>query len=274
VWSTSRFSPRTILFTIYTSPIAAIASLHNIRQQQYADDTQLYVALTSNNNLHSGTLYLENCLIDLSAWFCSNGLALNPDKSDAIIFGTHQRLSNLSHPNTININGTSVTLSTKVKLLGVTLDNHLTFNDHINTICSSSFYHLRSLRHIRSALTQDIAKTVGCAIIGAKLDYANSLLHGTSDTNINRLQRIQNALARVVLTSPSSSATLNLQSLHWLPVKYRIKHKLCTLTYRACSSTAPHYLSCLLSSYEPVRALRSSDCKLLRVPRSKLKLCD
>ena len=38
-----------LLFTIYTSPISHIAESHNIQQHQYADDTQLFVALTSNN---------------------------------------------------------------------------------------------------------------------------------------------------------------------------------------------------------------------------------
>ena len=37
-----------ILFNIYTSPIASIAESHNTRQQQYADDTQLYIALSAH----------------------------------------------------------------------------------------------------------------------------------------------------------------------------------------------------------------------------------
>jgi len=35
-----------LLFAIYSSSITAIAQLHGVQQQQYADDTQLYVALT------------------------------------------------------------------------------------------------------------------------------------------------------------------------------------------------------------------------------------
>ena len=70
-------------------------------------------------------------------------------------------------PNLININfaSSSVNLSNSVKILGVTLDKHLTLNDHVNSVCKASFYHLRSFRHIRSALSQDVAKTVGCAVV-------------------------------------------------------------------------------------------------------------
>lgn len=217
---------------------------------------------------------MENCLQDLNAWFCQNGLALNPEKSDAVVFGTRPRLDSLPHFNNVNVAGSVVNLSDNVKILGVTLDKQLTLNDHVNMVCKSSFYHLRSFRHIRSALTQEVAKTVGCAVVGAKLDYANSLLYGTSVSNINKLQRVQNALARVVVSSPSSSATANLKYLHWLPVEYRVRYKLCTLTYRARTSSAPFYLSNLVSPYIPSRALRSSNANMLTVPRSNIKFAD
>jgi len=74
-----------LLFTIYTSPIAAIASAHSVLQQQYADDTQLYIALSLNDSSTS-TPNLESCLSDLYYWCCVNGLALNPDKTDCILF--------------------------------------------------------------------------------------------------------------------------------------------------------------------------------------------
>jgi len=95
----------------------------------------------------------------------------------AVLFGT--KLGSLSTLTNVKVAGTSVPLSKEVEILGATLDKHLTLQDHVNTICSASFYHLRSLRHIRPTLTQDIAKTVGSAVIGAKLDYANSIFHGT-----------------------------------------------------------------------------------------------
>ena len=38
-----------ILFTLFVAPIAALASSHSIHQQQYADDAQLYIALSAGN---------------------------------------------------------------------------------------------------------------------------------------------------------------------------------------------------------------------------------
>ena len=61
-----------LLVTIYTSPITAIASAHCISQQQYADDTQLYIAL-SRNDSSTSIVNLESCLNDLYYWCCLNG---------------------------------------------------------------------------------------------------------------------------------------------------------------------------------------------------------
>jgi len=82
--------------------------------------------------------------------------------------------------------------------LGVTLDSALTFNKHISNFTRCCHYHMRTLRHIRPLLTLDTAKTIAASIVGSTLDYCNSLLYGVSKANIDRLQRVQNVVARVV----------------------------------------------------------------------------
>ena len=83
-------------------------------------------------------------------------------------------------------------------------------------------------------LTVDAAKTIASAIVGARLDYCNRLLQGTSDYNFDRLQRIQNRLAHVVLPF-SAGANEARHELHWLLIRQRntITFKLATMTYKA-----------------------------------------
>ena len=84
-----------ILFTIFVSPIALVANNHNVGQQEYADDTRLHISLSLNSSskIHG----LENCLLSLHSWFAQNGLALNPDKSDAVPFGSRYSTKSLCH---------------------------------------------------------------------------------------------------------------------------------------------------------------------------------
>jgi len=122
---------------------------------------------------------------------------------------------------------------------------------------------MRALRHIRPLLTTDAAKTIASAIIGARLDYCNSLLYASSARNLDRLQRVQNQLARVVLQLPwSASATDARRQLHWLPVTQRIVFKIETITYRARQSGHPAYLCSELEDYRPTRNSRSASSPL------------
>ena len=65
--------------------------------------------------------------------------------------------------------------------------------------------------------------------------------------NRSHLQRIQNYAARVILRLPmSSSITIHLRSLHWLPVKVRSTYKIACLCYHCHSSIAPSYVTDML----------------------------
>jgi len=253
-----------LLFTLYTSPIGHIVNNWGIHHQQYADDTQLFISL---HNVQSIS-HLEGCLSDLYTWFCNNGLSLNPDKSDAIHFCTSQRARFTEAVAAVNVAGTPVSTSDSTKTLGITLDNRLSFTPHVQSMCKSCNYHIRALRHIRPALTDDMAKSIATSLVSSRLDYCNSLLHGCSKANIAKLQRIQNSLARVVTncyTYHTHSSEL-LYNLHWLPIKYRIDFKIATLTFKLLAQHQPSYLSNIIHIYNPPRTLRSSNQYLLDPP--------
>ena len=231
-----------ILFSLYISPIAQIASSFGLSQQQYADDTRLYIAVTRLNlsfNIHQ----LELCLSDLHTWFCLNGLALNPNKSETIIFGIRQRVATLPPVSGIDVAGSKVQISSHVNILGVTLDSTLLLNKHVTAVSKVCYFHMRALRHIRNAVTDDSAKSIACALVGSRLDYANFVLIGASTTNVAKLQRIQNALVRIVTRQRGRTGTTQaLATLHWLPVKWRTDFKVATLTYKLLSTGQPSYL--------------------------------
>jgi len=81
----------------------------------------------------------DSCLASLHSWFSHNGLALNPSKSQAIIFGTH-RLNSFPRPSVIHKLGSSVPISDYITILGVTLDSNLTLNKHVSSVCKSKTF--------------------------------------------------------------------------------------------------------------------------------------
>ena len=76
-----------LLFNLYISPIEDIVHAHALSILSYADDTQLYLSLSSST-IEESLLHLENCLSDLSSWFSSNKLTCNPLKTNLIYFSS------------------------------------------------------------------------------------------------------------------------------------------------------------------------------------------
>ena len=145
-----------ILFTLYVAPVANVITSYGVCHLQYADNTQLYIALKNEDSISN----LQNCANDVYNWFAQNGLSLNPEKSEAILLGTGARLRHEQPISSISIAGSDVGIRDSVKSLGVTIDSGLTFNEHVNYICKTSAYHIRSLRHIRNFIDNDAAMSV------------------------------------------------------------------------------------------------------------------
>ena len=84
---------------------------------------------------------------------------------------------------------------------------------------------------------------VACSLVGSRLDYANSVLFGTSSKNLAHLHRIQSTLARVLTMQRGRiSISKTLSDLHWLPMKFRADFKVATLTFKVLESGKPGYL--------------------------------
>ena len=117
--------------------------------------------------------------------------------------------------------------------------------------------------------------SIAAAIVGSRLDFCNSLLAGTSVSNLTRLQLVQNTLARVVAQKPRfCRITPVLSDLHWLPVRHRISFKIATITFKVLQFQQPSYQASLIPKYVPTRALRSSSSLAICVPPRKTTMAN
>ena len=195
-------------------------------------------------------------------------MLLNPDKSEVLLVASQRNAKKIAPGSGVSVAGAKITSSVTLKSLGVTLDRSLTFDQHVQGVVRASNYHIRALRHIRPMLDRAVANTMACSIVSTRLDYCNSLLYGTKVSNIQKLQRVQNSLARVVACSTMRDhITPVLKELHWLPVKQRIEYKVALVTHKVLSTGQPPYLAELVSTYKPGRqGLRSATKHQLTIP--------
>ena len=200
----------------------------------------------------------------------TNKLKLNPDKTEFLLIGNERQRSKYLCMFPIELLGVETYPQKSARHLEVIFDKKFSFHSHISAICSSCIYNIWDLRCIHRHHDLESAKLLANDFVSSHLDYWYSLLSGIAETDLTKLQRVLNRLARVVTKSPPFTRSVPLlRSLHWLPVKYRVHFKICLLTYKALHEEQPVYLCSLIAISLPSCSLRSNRGITLSIPRIK-----
>ena len=151
---------------------------------------------------------------DVKARATASMLKLNDNKTELMLV-TSRRTKHLhSLPTSMTMGNAQIPFKTSVKNLGFTLDCHLIMNAHVSNIARTCYFELRRLASIRRFLKSTATATLVSAFVLSRIDYCDSLLHGSTHDVTSHLQLIQNYAARVILRLPmSSSITIHPKSL-------------------------------------------------------------
>ena len=176
---------------------------------------------------------VKNCVEQVTTWSYIQFLKINPDKTEMILFHPKSMQHQIIIKGTI-IGEECIRYSKEVKNVGVWLDQHLDMNKHVNSIVSHCYHLLRNIGRIRNILCKKDTEILVHAVITSRLDQCNSLLINCSKSNLFKLQKVQNAAARLVVCGKKrSSISGALKELHWLRVESRIIFKILLLVFKA-----------------------------------------
>ena len=144
------------------------------------------------------------------------------------------------------------------------LDKNLSLSNHINELCKIV---TRSIGRIRKYLSADSLKRLVNTLVTSRIHYTNSVLYGSTDYDLNKLQRLQNTAARLIKGTKQNDHIMPIMvELHWLPIRYRIQFKILLLVYKCLHGLAPQYLIEVIKLRCPPRTLRSSNRLVLEKP--------
>ena len=182
-------------------------------------------------------------------------------KSEMMFVGSSRLLAKYNLPSVVTLDGTNLPISSKLKILGVTLDSNLNFAHFISQIIQFSNFHIYAIKQVRKFLPLSTANALFISLVLSRLDYCNSLLCGQPNYLLCKLQALQNYAAKTVLQADYFNFSRDcLDRLHWLPVSQRCKFKLLWLIVCTLKLEQPAYLFDLLSiryTRQPLRSLHS-----------------
>ena len=122
----------------------------------YADDTNIFVYSHSIKDLQ---VKAQDTLDKVSVWVAANRLTVNVDKTCFMIFRPSSIFIDLSQL-TLHLNSRVLSRVTSTKFLGVTIDDELTWTNHIQNLCLHLRTHIGIFYKLRSFVPAKIMRTL------------------------------------------------------------------------------------------------------------------
>ena len=179
------------------------------------------------------TAEIARAMNEIIKWSWEHFMKINPDKTEILLLRP-SLLNDEVVLNGIFFQDQCIRFSDQVKNVGVYVDKNLNLNKHINTVVSHGHKILKDIGRIRNYLSQSHLETIVHAVIANRLDYCNSIFMNMSRDNLQKLQKLQNTAARLILGRRyCDSGSDALKELHWLNVDARITFKILLLVFKS-----------------------------------------
>ena len=239
--------------------------------KMFADDTNITVPCCTFLELKQAT---NSELTNLYGWLKANKLSLNIAKTEFMMVSSRQMFlaENCSELN-IRFDNQPISRVEHAKSLGLIIDDRLSWSNYIKELCRKISLASGALRRIRSLISQSTSVQIYSALIQPHFDYCAPAWGGLSSYLCEKLQKLQNRAARVILQANCEvNSSMLLEILKWdqlsLRRRSRTRHK-AIMMLKSLNGLAPVYLEELFSERHIDYHLRDSFYKLnLPKPRT------
>ena len=186
----------------------------------------------------------------LNSWFSANKMTLNTDKSTFTIFKSSRKfIPNL--PNEIKFLGHEIKRTPYIKFLGITLDENLSWNHHIDDVCRKlkSFFHI--FYNIREYLSKKEIQSIYYALVYSRIKYGINVYGQAGSTKIDKIQTLQNQLLKVLSNKNYRHPTEKLhKEFELLLVEDLAKQELLTFVHNYFSNSLPPVFEDYFDSFD------------------------
>jgi hypothetical protein len=217
----------------------------------YADDANLTAA---DKDIERMERALSNDTNAVAKWCSENDMVLNAKKCSSILIASRQRLSHASNSSlNININKEPIPSVKQTKLLGVHLDNNLTWTEQIKHIHNKISSNLYLLKQIKAYLTIEDRKLFYNSYILPHFDYCDTIWGNCSKHLLEDLIKLQKKAARIILDKDYIAPSRPLfAQLKWMPLEDRIKYHRSIQVFKCVNNLCPESLKDLFTSVSNV----------------------
>ncbi|KAK3915233.1 putative RNA-directed DNA polymerase from transposon BS [Frankliniella fusca] len=201
-----------LLFIIFINDISTL-KLHG-NPTLFADDTNVFYFGNSTAEIKN---QMEEDFITIKKWLRLNLLFINVEKTNYIIFSKPG--ASQEENDHLTLDNQEVKKSETVKFLGLTLDHHLHWNDHIDSVTRKLAPIIGALHRIRNILSEKAKKSIYYGLIQSQLSYMNLIWGSATETRLHPLKTMQNRAIKTLFEKEYRTPTTQLyKPLGFLPL--------------------------------------------------------
>ena len=255
-----------LFFLVYINDLPEC--LNQATPRLFADDTNLTVAGESIQEIE---LNMNSDLACINEWLLADKLSLNVTKTEFILIGSAHKLNNLVTQPDLKINHKKIKQVCNATVLGVELDDKLSWNRHIDKVAKKVTSGIGAIRKIRDFVDRDTLISIYNALINPHFDYCSEVWDTLGVGLSNRLQKLQNRAARVIMNFGNDiSGPEAIKALGWETLETRRAKSKAKTMYKVLNNLAP---SSLAELFEQKRNITQYDLRgsstSLQLPQPK-----
>lgn len=227
-----------ILFLIYINDLKKV--LKYCKCKMFADDTIIYYSSSNSMEIENKINYDLN---NLSIWLKENMISLNVKKTKfMLVRGVRASMTNEDCD--IKIENEHMESVGVIKYLGVMIDKHLNFKDHVNYIIKKIAKKVNFLFRIGDSVSALTRTIIYKSLIAPHFDYCSTIFLSIGETELNLLQKAQNrAMRAIIRCNKYTPIKQMLSALHFFNVRQRIALNTLIFIHKMKLRISPSYLT-------------------------------
>ena len=235
-----------ILFLLFINDLPSAAQCSTV--DIYGDDTTLSLSSDVTNGLTAMSSAPKQDLDEVSRWSAADNMVTNTGKTKCLLITGKRipcKLDNCSLE--LKLVNSDIEQVDSQKLLGVTIDKHLSFDVHVEELCKKLSQRIAVLRKIRRFIPIEQRILYYNAMIKQVMLYGSTIWSNCSADNLTRILKLQKRAARVILGADTRSNSVNLfNKSGWLSFYDEAKVNKCSLVLKRLQGNCPSYMYDLL----------------------------
>ena len=216
-----------MLFNVFINDLTYVVE-NTCPLYNYADDIILGFWHNGLDDLRLNVEYGSKIAIE---WFQENHMKVNMSKFQSIVLKPKGVIPDVE----FHVSGHSLKPVSSIKLLGVKIDERLSFDDHISALCAKASHQISVLRRIVKYLTMDNRMSINNVFIASNFNYCNTVWQFCSNRSLYKLQKVHKQTLMVVLNDNSSSYR-NLLNKVYKPTLYVSRLKAIAIEAYKCKA--------------------------------------